>query len=270
VEDNVKQNVESDALQIGDLTLTSRVFLGTSRYPSHQIMLDCLEASGTQFVTISLRRVPTGTQGSENLYTLLRAKGYKLLPNTAGCFSAKEAVLTALLAREALETNWIKLEVIADEETLLPDSEELLLAAEQLVRKGFQVLPYTNDDPVLARKLEDVGCVGVMPLAAPIGTGLGIRNPHNIELILSRATVPVIIDAGLGTASDIVKSFELGCHAVLLNTAVARSQNPVTMSAAVKAAAFAGRQAFLAGRAPKKKYAEASTPLSGKAWFQKS
>ena len=258
-----------DPLQIGDLTLGSRVFLGTSRYPDQATMLSCLKESGTQFVTVSLRRVPAHTQGSENLYSLLRERNYTLLPNTAGCFTAKEAILTAELAREALQTNWIKLEVIADEETLLPDGEELLFAAEKLVRRGFQVLPYTNDDPVLAKKLEDVGCVGVMPLASPIGTGLGIRNPHNIELILSRASVPVIIDAGLGTASDITQAFELGCHAVLLNTAVARAQNPVQMARAVKYAALAGREAYLAGRIPKKSYAEASTPLEGKAWLQK-
>lgn len=258
-----------DPLQIGDLTLSSRVFLGTSRYPDQATMLSCLAESGTQFVTISLRRVPAHTQGSENLYQLLRERSYHLLPNTAGCFTAKEAILTAQLAREALETNWIKLEVIADEETLLPDGEELLFAAEKLVRLGFQVLPYTNDDPILARKLEDLGCVGVMPLASPIGTGMGIRNPHNIELILSRANVPVIIDAGLGTASDITQAFELGCHAILLNTAVARAQDPIRMARAVKHAALGGRDAFLAGRVPKKFYAEASTPLEGKAWLPK-
>ena len=256
-----------DPFTIGDLILQSRVLLGTSRYPDQQTMLDCLEASGTQFVTISLRRIPTHTQGSENLYQLLNERGYHLLPNTAGCFTAKEAILTAKLAREALQTNWIKLEVIADEETLLPDGEELLLAAEELVRLGFQVLPYTNDDPVLARKLEDVGCKAVMPLASPIGTGLGIRNPHNLELILSRSNIPVIVDAGLGTASDITQAFELGCHAVLLNTAVARAQNPVKMAKAVGAAALAGREAYLAGRMPSKSYAEPSTPMQGKAGF---
>ena len=179
----------SDPFQIGDLCLGSRVLLGTSRYPNNETMLDCLEYSGTEFVTVSLRRVPTNTQGSENLYQLLQERNYNLLPNTAGCFTAKEAILTAQLAREALGTNWIKLEVIADEETLLPDGEELLFAAEKLVRMGFSVLPYTNDDPVLAQKLEDVGCVGVMPLASPIGTGMGIRNPHNIELILSKSLI---------------------------------------------------------------------------------
>lgn len=269
VEDNVSHPFHgaNDPLQLGDLTLSSRVLLGTSRYPNNQTMLDCLDASGTEMVTISLRRVPTHTQGSENIYQQLQARNFHLLPNTAGCFTAREAILTAELAREALQTNWIKLEVIADEETLLPDGEELLEAAETLVRRGFQVLPYTNDDPVLAKKLEDVGCTAVMPLASPIGTGLGIRNPHNLELIRSRISVPVIVDAGLGTASDITQAFELGCDAVLLNTAVARAQNPIQMATAVGAAALAGRLAYTAGRMPAKNYAEASTPLEGKAWL---
>lgn len=257
-----------DPLRLGNLTLNSRVLLGTSRYPNQQSMLDCIDASGAEMVTISLRRVPTNTQGTENLYQQLRDRSHHLLPNTAGCFTAKEAVLTAELAREALGTNWIKLEVIADEETLLPDGEELLEAAEILVRSGFQVLPYTNDDPVLAQKLEQVGCVAVMPLASPIGTGLGIRNPHNLQLINSRVSVPVIVDAGLGTASDITQAFELGCDAVLLNTAIARARNPVQMARAVGAAALAGRMAYLAGRMPPKNYAVASTPMQGKAWFQ--
>jgi len=255
-----------DPFSIADLTLHSRVFLGTAMYPDHSTMLESISASGTQLVTVSLRRVPANTQGTENLYLLLKEKGIHLLPNTSGCFTAKEAILTAQLAREALETNLIKLEVIADEETLLPDSEELLLAAETLVLDGFSVLPYTNDDPVLARKLEDVGCAAVMPLAAPIGTGLGIRNPHNIEIIVSRARVPIIIDAGLGTASDIALAFELGCEGVLLNTAVAKARRPVQMARAVRAAAIAGREAYLAGRMPSKTYAEASSPLEGRAW----
>ena len=256
-----------DPFKIGDLTLRSRVLLGTSRYPNQQTMLDCLKVSGTEMVTISLRRIPTSTQGSENLYQQLDARNFNLLPNTAGCFTAREAIFTAEMSREALNTNWIKLEVIADEETLLPEGESLLEAAEFLVREGFQVLPYTNDDPVLAKKLEDVGCVAVMPLASPIGTGLGIRNPHNIELIRSRTDLPVIIDAGLGTASDITQAFELGCDAVLLNTAVARAQHPVRMAKAVGAAALAGRLAYRSGRMPSKNYATASTPLQGKAWF---
>ncbi|MEC7986532.1 MAG: thiazole synthase [Myxococcota bacterium] len=257
---------DTDTFCLGDLKLQSRVLLGTAQYPDISTMLASIEASGTQMVTLSLRRIPAHVQGREDLYGLLQEKGVHLLPNTSGCFTAKEAVLTAKLARSALETNWIKLEVIADEETLLPDGEELLIAAEKLVLDGFQVLPYTNDDPVLARKLEDIGCVAVMPLAAPIGTGLGIRNPHNLELIVSRATVPVIVDAGLGTASDVAQAFELGCEAVLLNTAVAKARRPVQMSRAVRAAAYAGRQAYLAGRMPSKTYAQASSPLEGRAW----
>ena len=254
-----------DSLQIGTLSLSSRVFLGTALYPDRQTMFDCIDASETSMVTISLRRVSTqSTQG--NLYDQIQQKGLYILPNTAGCFSAKEAILTAELAREALETNRIKLEVIADEETLLPEPEQLLIAAEELVRLGFEVYPYTNDDPIMAKKLEDIGCVCVMPLAAPIGTGLGVRNPHNLEMIVARSQVPVIVDAGIGTASDITKVFELGCSAVLLNTAVARSRHPKQMASAVKHAAIAGRLAYLAGRMPSKSYAESASPLIGKAW----
>jgi len=256
----------NDTFSLADLNLRSRVLLGSAMYPDRSTMLDAISESGTQLVTVSLRRIPAHTQGAENLYTLLKNRNIHILPNTAGCFTAKEAVLTAQLAREALETNLIKLEVIADEETLLPDSEELLVAAEKLVMDGFSVLPYTNDDPVLARKLEDIGCSAVMPLASPIGTGLGIRNPHNIEMIVSRANVPIIIDAGLGTASDIALAFELGCDAVLLNTAVAKARRPIQMARAVCAAAIAGREAYLAGRMPSKTYAEASSPLIGRAW----
>ncbi len=256
----------ADPWTLGDLELNSRVLLGTAAYPSADIMLKSLEVSGTEFVTISLRRVDPTTAGAENLYQLLRERNYHLLPNTAGCFTAKEAVLTAQLAREALGTSFIKLEVIADEDTLLPEPEQLLQAADQLVREGFQVLPYTNDDPVTALKLEDLGCVAVMPLAAPIGSGLGIRNPHNIELIKSRASVPVIIDAGLGTASDIACAFELGCDAVLLNSAVSRSHHPVRMARAVGLAAQAGRDAFLAGRMPQKFLAQSASPLEGRPW----
>ena len=255
-----------DTWTIGNLTLQSRVLLGTASYPNMDVMLDSLKASTAELVTMSLRRVNVETEGSENLYKLLQERGYHLLPNTAGCFTAREAILTAQMAREALGTDLIKLEVIADEDTLLPDSHELLEAAATLVREGFTVLPYTNDDPVLALKLEDVGCAAVMPLAAPIGSGLGIRNPPNIKLIKSRASVPVIIDAGLGTASDIAEAFELGSDAVLLNTAVARASDPVRMARAVGAAAFAGREAFLAGSMPKKFFADSASPLKGRAW----
>jgi len=248
-----------DTWRLAGCTLHSRLLLGTARYPSRQILLDALAASGTEIVTVAVRRVGLGS-GTENLYEVLRGGGYELLPNTAGCYTARDAVLTAELAREALGTDRIKLEVIADEDTLLPDAEGLLAAARTLIEKGFRVLPYTNDDPVTARKLEDLGCDAVMPLGAPIGSGLGIRNPHNIELICERAGVPVVVDAGVGTASDVAIAFELGCDAVLLNTAVARAREPVRMARAVRLAAVAGREAFLAGRIPRKFYAEASSP----------
>jgi thiazole synthase len=255
--------MNDDRWQLADLTLDSRLLLGTARYPSRQILLDALAASGTRLVTVAVRRV--GLESTvENLYDVLRAEGYELLPNTAGCYTARDAVLTAELAREALEIDRIKLEVIADEETLLPDVEELVSAARTLVGKGFQVLPYTNDDPVAARKLEDAGCAAVMPLGAPIGSGLGIRNPHNIQLIKERAGVPVVVDAGVGTASDVTVAFELGCDGVLLNTAVARAREPVRMAGAIRNAAAAGRDAFLAGRIPMKHYAEASSPVAGR------
>jgi thiazole synthase len=244
-------------------TLSSRLLLGTARYPSRQVLFDALEACGTEVVTVALRRVEIRTDG-ESLYDQLQARGYRLLPNTAGCYTARDAVLTAELSREALGTDWIKLEVIADDDTLLPDPEGLVAAARELVPKGFHVLPYTNDDPVTALKLEELGCDAVMPLGAPIGSGLGIRNPHNIRLIRERARVPVVVDAGVGTASDVAVAFELGCDAVLLNTAVARAQDPVSMAAAMRNAASAGRGAYLAGRIPRKVYAEASSPEPGR------
>lgn len=255
---------ESDSWQLGPLTLRSRLLLGTSRYSSVQVMLDALQASGTEVVTVAFRRVRAGEDGSENIYQLLTERGYHLLPNTAGCYTAKEAVLTAELGREALETNLVKLEVIADDDTLLPDVAEMLIAARDLVGRGFVVLPYTNDDPVVALKLEEIGCAAVMPLAAPIGSGLGVRNPHNIQLIKSRASVPVIIDAGVGTASDVAIVFELGGDGLLLNSAVSRAQDPVRMARAVHHAAIAGREAFLAGRMPRRFLANASSPLEGR------
>ncbi len=254
---------EGDRWRLGGVELGSRLLLGTSRYPSRQVLLDALEASGTEMVTVAIRRVGLGP-GPDNLYEALRARGYHVLPNTAGCYTVEDAVLTAELAREALGTDLVKLEVIADEDTLLPDVEGLVAAARALVRKGFRVLPYTNDDPVVARKLEDAGCVAVMPLAAPIGSGLGVRNPHNIELIRERARVPVVVDAGVGTASDVAVAFELGCDGVLLNTAVARARDPVRMARAMRHAALAGRDAFLAGRIPRKLYAEPSSPVEGR------
>ena len=255
--------VWDDPWSLAGETLNSRLLLGTARYPSRRTLLDALEHSGAEIVTVAVRRVGFGS-GAENLYQTLSQRGLRLLPNTAGCFTAQDAVLTAELAREALSTNWIKLEVIADDETLLPDSQALLEAAQTLVAKGFQVLPYTNDDPVIAARLEDLGCAAIMPLGAPIGSGLGIRNPHNITLIRERASVPVIVDAGVGTASDVSIAFELGCDAVLMNTAVARAREPVRMAAAMRSAAEAGRHAFLAGRIPRKTYAEASSPHDGR------
>jgi thiazole synthase len=255
---------EPDSWTLGNLTLHSRLLLGSSRYPSMQVMLDSLDASGTELVTVALRRVRAGEDGGEDLYAQLKQHNLNILPNTAGCYTAKEAVLTAELGREALETELVKLEVIADDETLLPDTEEMLAAARDLVKRGFQVLPYTNDDPVTAQKLEDIGCAAVMPLAAPIGTGLGIRNPHNLELIKARARVPVIVDAGVGTASDAALVFELGCDGLLLNSAVSRARDPVRMAGAMRAAAQAGRNAYLAGRMPKRFLAEASSPFEGR------
>ena len=256
-------DTEGDRWILAGESLTSRLLLGTARYPSRQTLFDALEASGAEVVTLALRRVEVRTD-AESLYDQLRERGYRLLPNTAGCYTARDAVLTAELAREALETDWIKLEVIADDDTLLPDPEGLVAAARELVAKGFRVLPYTNDDPVTALKLEQLGCAAVMPLGAPIGSGLGIRNPHNIRLIRERARVPVVVDAGVGTASDVAIAFELGCDAVLLNTAVARAQDPVSMAEAMRDAASAGRGAYLAGRIPRKTYAEASSPQPGR------
>jgi thiazole synthase len=256
---------DDDPWTVGGLELHSRVLLGTARYPNRQVLLDSLEASTAELVTVSLRRVSVSA-AEENLYQALADRGYHLLPNTAGCFTAEDAIRTAHLAREALGTAFIKVEVVADHETLLPDGEQLLDACERLVKDGFTVLPYTNDDPVLARKLAQVGCAAVMPLAAPIGTGLGIRNPHNLELIRQSVDVPLIVDAGLGTASDVALAFELGMDGVLLNTAVARADDPVRMARAVGLAARAGRDAFLAGRVPPKRYAEASSPTQGVPW----
>jgi thiazole synthase len=252
---------ESDPLVIAGESFGSRLITGTGGAPSMSVLEEALAASGTELTTIAMRRVDPAARGS--VLDVLGRCGIRVLPNTAGCFTAGEAVLTAKLARDALETNWVKLEVIADERTLLPDPIELADAAEQLVDAGFVVLPYTNDDPVLARRLEQAGCAAVMPLGSPIGSGLGIRNPHNIELIVERAGVPVILDAGLGTASDAALAMELGCDAVLLATAVTRAQSPVRMAAAMRHAVEAGRLARLAGRVPKRRYAQASSPWQG-------
>jgi len=250
-----------DALVIGGRRLTSRLFLGTAGYPSRTVMLDALEAGGAEVVTASIRRISLDGYAE----SLVDALGDRLLflPNTAGCLTAKDAVLTARLAREALGTGWVKLEVIGDSELLYPDVEELLRATETLVADGFTVLPYCNDDPVTCRKLADAGAAAVMPLGAPIGSGLGIQNPHAIEVICARSPVPVILDAGIGTASDAALAMELGCSAVLLNTAVSKARDPVRMAAAMAAAVRAGRDARLAGRIPKRFGAEPSSPQLG-------
>ncbi|MFF4772266.1 thiazole synthase [Microtetraspora fusca] len=251
-------NDMDDALVIGGEKFSSRLIMGTGGAPSLDVLDRALEASGTELTTVAMRRLDPAVQGS--VLDVLRRRGIKVLPNTAGCFTAGEAVLTARLAREALETNWVKLEVIADERTLLPDPIETFDAAERLVADGFVVLPYIGDDPALARRLEQAGCAAVMPLGAPIGSGLGIRNPHSIELIVEAASVPVILDAGLGTASDAALAMELGCDAVLLATAVTRAQRPEIMASAMRSAVEAGRMARLAGRIPRRRYAEASSP----------
>jgi thiazole synthase len=240
---------------------SSRLILGTGGFPSLELLREAIEASGTELVTVALRRIDPGMRGS--LVDVLDAAGVELLPNTAGCFTARDAVMTARLAREAFETDLVKLEVIGDERTLLPDAPELLVAAEELVDEGFTVLPYTNDDPVLARRLEDVGCAAVMPAGSPIGSGIGIANPYNIALIVEHANVPVVLDAGIGTASDAALAMELGCDAVLCASAISRAQDPVRMARAIRAAVEAGRAALEAGRIPRRRYAEASSPMHG-------
>jgi thiazole synthase len=253
----------TDALVIDGVELGSRLIMGTGGAPSLDGLGAALAASGTELTTVAMRRYSPETGGS--LFDLLNRHGIRVLPNTAGCFTAREAVMTAELAREALETNWVKLEVIADEQTLLPDAVELVDATEALVARGFTVFAYTNDDPVLALRLEQLGAAAVMPLGAPIGTGLGILNPHNIELIASRAAVPVVLDAGIGTASDAALAMELGCDAVLLATAVTRAQDPVRMAEAFRHAVVAGRLAAGAGRIPKRTHALASSQFEGRA-----
>ena len=248
-------------LTIAGESFGSALMAGTAGYPNRQVMLDALAASGAEIVTVSIRRVDLSGP-RESLVDLLGGT-YRLLPNTSGCATAKDAVLTAGLAREALGTNWVKLEVVADRETLYPDAEQLLKAAAILVGQGFAVLAYTNDDPVTCERLADLGCAAVMPLGAPIGSGLGILNPFNIETICRRLSVPVILDAGIGTASDAARAMELGCSAVLLNTAIAKADDPVTMATAMRLAVAAGRAARMAGRIPKKLHAEASSPELG-------
>ena len=251
----------ADPLVIAGTTFSSRLIAGTARFPNQQVMLDALEASGAEMVTASIRRISLeGYSGS--LIDLLGDK-YRILPNTAGCVTARDAILTAELAREALNTNWVKLELIGDRELLYPDVEQLVHAADELVRKGFIVMPYCNEDPVSCQKLADVGCAAVMPLGSLIGSGMGIANPAAIELICSRSPVPVVLDAGIGTASDAAQAMELGCDAVMIDTAIAKSLDPVRMAAGMRAAIEGGRLARLAGRIPKQRFAEPSSPHLG-------
>jgi thiazole synthase len=250
-----------DELVIAGRTLRSRLLLGTGGFPSHEVMAEAIEASGSELVTVALRRVDPASRGS--LVEVLEEAGVGLLPNTAGCHTARDAVMTARLAREAFETDWIKLEVIGDEDTLLPDAPELLRAAEELIDEGFVVLPYTTDDPVLARRLADLGCAAVMPLGSPIGSGMGIRNPYNISLIREAVDVPVVLDAGIGTASDAALAMELGCDAVMAASAISRAQDPVAMALAMRHAVEAGRLARRAGRIPRRRYATASSSDAG-------
>jgi thiazole synthase len=256
---------QTDVLTIGGKELQSRLLLGTGGFRSLEALAAALEASGSQLVTVALRRIDPASRGS--IVDVLDRAGVQLLPNTAGCFTARDAVLTAKLAREAFETDWVKLEVVGDERTLLPDAPALLEAAEELVDDGFVVLPYTNDDPILARRLEDVGCAAVMPLGSPIGSGMGLLNTYNLRLIRERVSVPLVLDAGVGTASDAALAMELGYDAVLCASAISRAEDPVTMARAIRLGVEGGRLAHQAGRIPRRLYAQASTPEEGVAEF---
>jgi thiazole synthase len=251
------------SLELGGRTWESRLIMGTGGFRSHEEMERALEASGCEIVTVSLRRIDPSSRGT--LLDTIARLGLFVLPNTAGCYTARDAVRTAHLAREAFSTDWVKLEVIGDDRTLFPDSVELVAAAEQLVADGFTVLPYANDDPIVARRLEDVGCAAVMPLGSPIGSGAGIRNPYNIAIIVEHAGVPVILDAGIGAPSEAARAMELGCDAVLLASSVSRAEDPPAMAAAMRKAIEAGWEARRAGRIPKRLYAEASSPMAGRA-----
>lgn len=253
---------ETDPLLIAGERLRSRLISGTGGFASMELMESALRASGSEIATVALRRVGSGSDRGSVIDVLQRA-GVRLLPNTAGCHTARDAVLTAKLAREAFQTDWVKLEVIGDEDTLLPDAPELLRAAEELVDDGFVVLAYTTDDPVLGRRLQDVGCAAVMPLGAPIGSGMGIRNPYNIALMREAVSVPLVLDAGVGTASDAAIAMELGCDAVMVASAISRAADPVLMAQAMRGAILAGRAARQAGRIPRRLYAVASTPEEG-------
>ncbi len=254
-----------EQLVIAGRTLRSRLILGSGGFANHEVLTEALAASGAEICTVALRRLDPSARGS--ILDVLDAADVEVLPNTAGCFTARDAIVTAQLAREAFGTNWIKLEVIGEDRSLLPDAVELVSAAEALVDDGFVVLPYTTDDPVLARRLEDVGCAAVMPLGSPIGSGMGICNPYNISIIVERAGVPVVLDAGVGTASDAALAIELGCDAVLCASAISRAHDPVAMARAIKLSVEAGALARSAGRIPRRRYAEASSPREGLAVF---
>lgn len=250
-----------DTLKIGPYELSSRLIVGTGKYPSMEVMQEAHAASGTQMVTVAIRRINLDDPSGKTMLDYIDRNRYTLLPNTAGCYTSKEAVLTARLARELLETDLVKLEVIGDERTLYPDTRETLRAAEELVGDGFTVLPYIADDPTACKHLEELGCAAVMPLAAPIGSGLGVCNPYSIRIIKERANVPVIVDAGVGTASDAALAMELGVDALLMNTGIAAARDPVGMARAMRHAVLAGRLAYLAGRMEKRLYANASSPM---------
>jgi thiazole synthase len=250
-------------LKLGPYEFSSRLFVGTGKYASNELMVEALAASGAEAVTVAVRRVDLSGKSGKTILDFIDRRKYTILPNTAGCYSAEDAVRVARLSREVLGTEWVKLEVLGDQQTLLPDPVGTLAACEQLTKEGFCVLAYTSDDPIVAKRLEAVGAKAVMPAGSPIGSGQGILNPTNIRIILERAAVPIIVDAGVGTASDVTLAFELGVEGVLLNTGIALARDPVRMARAMKAAAEAGREAFLAGRIPKKLYASASSPLEG-------
>jgi len=260
----------SEPLVIAGREFSSRLILGTGGFTNHDVLAEALAASGAEMCTVALRRLGAGRDSdyAGSILDVLTDAGVEMLPNTAGCFTARDAVITAQLAREAFETDWIKLEVIGDDRTLLPDAVELVQAAETLVDDGFVVLPYTTDDPVLARRLEDVGCAAVMPLGSPIGSGMGIRNPYNISIMVERAGVPVVLDAGVGTASDAALAMELGCDAVLCASAISRAHDPAAMARAIRLAVESGTLARGAGRIPRRLHAEASTPEAGTPVFE--
>ena len=259
----IKEAMSSDSLIIAGKTFRSRLIVGTGKYSSNQVMMQAHEISGAEMVTVAVRRVIIDDQAKESLLDYINTSRYFVLPNTAGCYTADDAIRTARLGREIGMSNWVKLEVIGDERTLFPDNEALLAATKYLVKEGFIVLPYTNDDPISCRKLEDAGAAAVMPLGAPIGSGLGIQNPNNLRIIKETAEVPIIVDAGVGTASDATIAMELGVDGVLMNTGIAGAQDPVAMAESMKLAVRAGRLSYVAGRIPRKMYAFASSPVEG-------